>query len=102
MTRFTLLLFVAACHASPRPTPVVSPLDRANAYVASQASESCRIYIIEPRHGDDVIIDVREKHGGVCAGDPGVAPLVERLRLRSSAPLERYDVATDSWTSVRS
>ena len=43
---------------------------------------------------------LREKHGGNCAGDPQVSPVLDRYRVnRDSGKIEKYDPVEDKWTS---
>lgn len=85
MMRYSWLVFLAACHASPRPG----------------GGERCLAYVVEARTDDAVDVGVRERHGGECGGDPAVEPIVARFRIHRSGAVERYEIVTDSWTPKR-
>lgn len=45
--------------------------------------------------------DVRERHGGGCAGDPGTAPKITALRvMRADKKVLAYDVVNDKYVPV--
>ncbi len=51
--------------------------------------------------GDHAEGDLREKHGGGCAGDPGVAPKIGALRvMRKDRSVLAYDVINDAYVPI--
>lgn len=91
------ILCVAACGATP------SAEDRASAYMTKTARDpSCFAYMRESSNAAGTVVAVRERHDGACGGDPGVEPVIARLRVAPTGALERFDTATDSWQPVAS
>lgn len=105
MTRSWFLpIALVACHASPAPRPAADPLQPVLAYLESRDpahAAECWSFATEAGPGDYVAVDVRDKHGGACGGDPGVEPIIDRLRVHADGSLQRYDVIHDTWPAAR-
>jgi hypothetical protein len=99
MNRYLLAVaLVAGCGSSPR------PVELARSYIAQTSpgrDAGCFSYVSESDTADGVVIAVREHHDDACGGDPGVAPVIARLRVHASGSLDRYDVVADAWDRVR-
>ena len=61
---------------------------------------SCLSFSIEEKTKDFFDFAIREKHGGLCQGDPNAAPIVDRFRvMRATKKLLWYDVGEDKYVS---
>lgn len=70
--------------------------------IDSARDPSCFAYMSESSDAIGTVVAVRERHDDHCGGDPGVEPVIARLRVAPSGALEHYDTATDSWQPVAS
>lgn len=80
------------------------PEELARAYIAQRSPDrdaSCFSYASEADTADAVVVAVRERHDDACGGDPGVEPVIARLRVHPSGTLNRYDVVDDAWHRIR-
>jgi hypothetical protein len=103
-------VLVAGCSSAapsattlPRNAAAASSSQLARAYIAQRSPDrdaSCFAYVDEIDSDGAPVIAVREVHDDACGGDPGVEPVIARLRVHPAGMLERYDVVDDEWHPI--
>ena len=85
------------------PSPSEQALAIARGWTVAKHIEhaGCFDYTPGTATADATEIEVRERHGGTCGGDPATSPVVARLRVHAGGALEVYDAPSNAWAATK-
>jgi len=66
------------------------------------ATSECIVYWSEDINEDYFQVEIHEKHGENCPGDPNTEPLLAIFKIKKdNRMIERYDILSDKWEELR-
>ena len=101
---FIAIAVLLGCSRAPEPdatTAALVEIVRTDEKYVGWAKIECLQFMVEQQDDKQTDIEMREKHGDGCPGDPATAPIVDRFRIETaSGAILRYDILEDQYQQI--
>ena len=101
---FVAISFLPGCTPAPDPdatTKALVNIVKTDKKYTDWAKIECLQFIVNEQNDKHTDIEMREKHGNGCPGDPDISPVVDRFRIeKATGTILRYQVIEDEYEPV--